>query len=158
MANVSDNMARVSFRNRRYSSSRILDAKYVPEKSSNVKMSGIIAIASSGGRAVSVSMRSCGMVVSAEKVANPIVALRAIKIDAVRMGIPISLAAARMERRKAGRTITETIVSLSSTPLLLSCLRIWLVEVEAKQNSTAQLETWPKATRIGSSPRTKVRF
>jgi len=103
-------------------------------------------------------MLSCGIVVSAEKIANPIVAFSVMKIDAVRLDIPISLAAARTERSRAGRAIAETIVSLSSICLLLSWLRIWPVEVEAKQSSMAQLETWLEARRIGIRLRTIVGF
>lgn len=123
-----------------------------------MKIKDAIATIFPGGRALSVWALICGMIVSVEKIIKPIVALRAMKINAVRKEIPIILDTINMETRRAGRTISEIIISASSTYRLLSWPRIWLMEALAKPSSRAHLETWREARRTGRRIKTIAGF
>ena len=97
------------------------------------------------------------MVVRAEKIDSPTVALRVREIVAVRQLILKSLTAAMKEKRNAARTSIETIIltsSRSSQPLMW--LRKWLAVAVATISSKSQLETSLEARASGNQLRTRV--
>ena len=108
----------VSLRNLRKSWPRTFEDRKVPVSSSNVTMSGMIATPITGSRLLSFRTLSCGINVTAEKLNNPIVELRAWKTIAIRHVTLIILAVASREKRKIRMTIAENIIFASSTDLL----------------------------------------
>ena len=107
---VNNETDKISFNDLTKSRSRILDDRYAPVKSSNVKITGMIDISISGDRVSSIRSLNGGMVVIAARVTNPNVRFNSTEMNAVRKPTLSSFAAAKSDRTKTGTTMAETIV------------------------------------------------
>jgi len=145
---VMHKVAKMNFRDRRNSKPRILDAKYVPTRSSKTSIKGAMATCFAGARAPIAWRLNNGKAVNAEKAINPITMFTTIRIHAVRQSNFVSRAAMKREMTNAATANTVTIVSGTSTRWPQNLKRIWLVRVEARFHSRVQPETLLEAKTI----------
>ena len=105
---VMHKVAKMNFRDRRNSKPRILDAKYVPTRSSKTSIKGAMATCFAGARAPIAWRLNNGKAVNAEKAINPITMFTTIRIHAVRQSNFVSRAAMKREIQESHRRSSST--------------------------------------------------